>query len=200
MTIVDRVKAICLKPKDTWQVIEGESTSAADLLKNYALPLAAIGAAAGFIGRSFVGVSTVFGPTFRWPVGSGLVHAILGLALSLVIVYVMGLIIDALAPKFGAQKNKGQAMKVAIYSFTPAWVAGILSIIPSLGVLALFAFGYGIYLMHLGLGQLMKPPKEQAATYTVAAVLCGVGLLIIAGLVVTPVAAPAMMAAAPGMH
>ena len=26
MAIVDRIKGICLKPKDEWQVIEGEST------------------------------------------------------------------------------------------------------------------------------------------------------------------------------
>ena len=54
---MDRIKGICLKPKDEWQVIAGETSTTADLLKNYALPLAAIGAAASFIGGSFVGTS-----------------------------------------------------------------------------------------------------------------------------------------------
>lgn len=198
MALVDRIKGICLKPKDEWPKIEGETTSAADLLKSYALPLAASAAIAGFIGRSFVGVSTFFGATFRWPIGSGLIHTIVGLALSLVTVYVLGLIIDALAPQFGAQKNKSQALKVAVYSFTPGWVIGIVSIIPSLGILGLVGLGYGIYLLHLGLSQLMKPPKEKAATYTVVVVLCGLGLSIVTGMVLLPLFAPSMMAAAAG--
>jgi hypothetical protein len=199
MTIVDRIKGICLKPKDEWQVIAGESTSAADLLKNYALPLAAIGAVAGFIGSSLVGVS-VLGYSYRAPIATGLISAIVGLALSLVMVYVLGLIIDALAPQFGAEKNKSQALKVAVYSFTPGWVAGALRILPSLGILALIAMCYGIYVMYLGLQQVMKAPKEKAVTYTVVVVACGIGLSIVVGLVVGAVAAPAMMAAAPGMH
>ena len=49
-TIVDRVKAIILKPQQEWDAIARESLPTADLIKGYALPLAAIGAVAGFIG------------------------------------------------------------------------------------------------------------------------------------------------------
>ena len=47
MPIVQRIKGIILKPKEEWDVIAGETNSTADLLKNYALPLAAIGSVAG---------------------------------------------------------------------------------------------------------------------------------------------------------
>ena len=199
MAIVDRVKAICLKPKEEWDVIAGETTSAADLLKSYALPLAAIGAVASFIGASFIGFSVPFIGTIRAPVASGLIGAAAHLALMLVAVYLLGIIIAALAPQFGAEKNQAQALKVAVYSFTPGWVAGVLRIIPSLGILGLVAMAYGIYVMHLGLQQLMKPAKEKAATYTVVVVLCGVGLMIVLGLVVGAITAPAMLAA-PGLR
>jgi len=200
MTIVERVKRICLKPKDEWQVIAGETTSAADLLKNYALPLAAIGAVAGFIGVSIVGFAALGG--FHVPIATGLISAIVGLALSLVMVYVLGLIIDALAPQFGAEKSKSQALKVAVYSFTPGWLAGVLGIIPSAltGLLGLVALGYGIYVLHLGLAQLMKPPQEKATIYTVVVVLCGVGLGIVRNIIAGAITAPAMMAAMPGFH
>ncbi len=81
MSIVERVKAICLKPNAEWGVIEQESTSTADLFKKYAIPLAAIGPIAAFIGYSLVGVS--LGPfgTFRWPIGSGLGFAVQSFAL-----------------------------------------------------------------------------------------------------------------------
>jgi hypothetical protein len=183
MAIVQRIKAICLKPKEEWQVIAGESSSTADLFKNYALPLAAVGAVAGFIGMSFIGITIPVIGTVRTPVASGLVGAIVRLGLSLAGVYVLALIVDALAPKFGAEKNSAQALKVAVYSFTPGWVAAALNILPSLGALAGLAGLYGIYLLYLGLLALMKCPKEKAVGYTVVVVLCGIGVFLVIGLV-----------------
>lgn len=175
MAIVDRVKAICLKPKDEWQVIAGETSTTQDLLKNYALPLAAIGAVAGFIGMSLIGVSG-FGITIRTPVGSGLIGAIFRLALSLVSVYLVAILINELAPKFGGEKNLSQALKVAVYSFTPVWVASVLFILPMLGLLVLGAVGYAIYILYLGLLTVMKSPKDKATVYTVVVVLVGLVL------------------------
>ncbi len=51
MSIVDRAKNICLTPNTEWPVIAGESAQTGALITGYVLPLAAIGAVAGFIGR-----------------------------------------------------------------------------------------------------------------------------------------------------
>jgi hypothetical protein len=182
MTIVQRIKGICLKPKEEWQIIAAESTSAADLLKKYVAPLAAIGAAAGFIGMSFIGVSA-FGVSVRMPLVTGLVGAVIGFVAALVEVYVLALIIDALAPKFGGEKNSSQALKIAAYSFTPALVAGVLRIIPTLGILAGLASLYGVYLLYLGLPQLMKSPPEKTVSYTLVVVACAIGVFLVLGLV-----------------
>ena len=183
MSIIERVKAICLKPTAEWGVIEQESTSTADLFKKYAIPLAAIGPIAAFIGYSLVGVS--LGPfgTFRWPIGSGLGFAVQSFALALLGVFVVAQIINALAPSFGAQKSPQQALKVAVYAYTPAWVAGVVHILPSLGLLAFVASLYSIYLFHLGLQQLMKPPKEKAISYTAAVAGCAIGVMIVLSLI-----------------
>jgi hypothetical protein len=42
-----------------------------------------------------------------------------------------------LAPSFGDEKNSGQALKVAVYAYTPAWVAGVLQVLPPLRLLAI---------------------------------------------------------------
>jgi hypothetical protein len=184
MPIVQRIKGIILKPKEEWGVIAGETNSTADLLKNYALPLAAIGAVAGFIGSSFIGVSIpIIGGTYRAPMATGLVAAAVHLAIQLASVFILGMIIDALAPKFGGEKNGAQALKVAVYSFTPGWVAGALHIIPSLGILAALAGLYGIYVLYLGLPRLMKCPPEKAVVYTLVVVACGIGIGIVAGII-----------------
>ena len=172
-----------MKPKQEWEVIAGETSSTADLLKNYALPLAAIGAVAGFIGLSFIGMSVPFLGTYRVPMVTGLVSAAVGLAIQLASVFVLGLIIDALAPKFGGEKNSAQALKVAVYSFTPGWAVSVVRILPSLGILAGLASLYGIYVLYLGLPRLMKSPQEKAVTYTLVVVACGIGIFIVAGLI-----------------
>jgi hypothetical protein len=194
MPIVQRIKGIILKPKEEWDVIAGETSSTADLLKNYALPLAGIGAVAGFIGSSIIGVTIPFIGTYRAPMVSGLVGAAVGLGIQLASVFVLGLIVDALAPKFGGEKNSAQALKIAVYSFTPGWVAAALRVLPSLGILSALAGLYGIYVLYLGLPRLMKCPQEKAVTYTLLVVLCGIGIGLVAGLITGAVVGAGAMA------
>jgi len=174
MALKDRVQNIIVKPSQEWDVIAGETTSTPDLIKNYALPLVAIGVIAGFIGSTLIG-------SFRF--ATGLAVAIAAGVMALVGVYVLGLIINALAPKFGGEKNSAQALKVAVYSFTPGWVAAALRVIPSLGILAALAGLYGIYVLYLGLPRLMKCPQDKAVTYTLVIVACGIGIGIVAGVI-----------------
>lgn len=183
MAIVDRIKNICLTPTSEWGVIAGETTSAGSLITGYAAPLAAIGAAAGLIGGSLVGVSLPFMGTYRVPIVAGLVTAIFTFVMAIVGVFVLSLIIDALAPTFGGERSSAQALKVAVYSYTPAWVAGVLHILPALGILALLAAFYGLYLLYLGLPRLMKCPQDKALGYTAVVVICAVVIAVVIGAV-----------------
>jgi hypothetical protein len=174
MNIVERVKRICLTPNTEWPVIAAESTSAGALISGYVLPLAGISAIAGFIGGSLVGHTLPFIGTYRVPIVAGLAAAVVGVVMTVAGVFVMSLIINALAPTFGAQKNSDQALKVAVYSFTPAWVAGVFMILPALGMLAALGGLYGLYLLYLGLPRLMKCPDDKAVGYTVVTVICAI--------------------------
>jgi hypothetical protein len=93
--------------------------------------------------------------------------------------FIVAFIINALAPTFSAEKNSAQALKVAVYSYTPAWVAGVLHIVPTLGVLALLAALYGLYLLYLGLPVLMKSPQDKAVGYTVVVVICAIVVSVV---------------------
>jgi hypothetical protein len=66
---------------------------------------------------------------------SGLVTACFVLAAAVIGCFIVAYIINALAPTFGATKNNDLAFKVAAYSYTPAWVAGVLQILPPLAPL-----------------------------------------------------------------
>ena len=111
--LIDRVKAILLTPKSEWPIIASESSTIADIYKHYVLLLAAVPAVAGFLKSTLVGYSIPFAGTVRVGIGAGLSGMVLQYVLSLVGVYVLALIVDALAPTFGAQKDRTQAFKLA---------------------------------------------------------------------------------------
>src|SRR5687768_13665767 len=194
MALIDRVKNILLTPKTEWEVIDGESTPTQDLIVKYVLPLAGVAALASFIGWCVVGQSLPFVGTWRMSIGWGLGLAVWHVIGAVIAVFVLGFIIDALAPTFGAQKNSAQAFKVAVYSYTPAWVAGILNILPMLAPLAILAGLYAIYLLYLGLPRVMKNPAEKSAGYTAVTVIAAIVLSVIISVIGGLVAAPAMMA------
>lgn len=192
MNLVERAKNITLSPKTEWPVIAEESTNTADLFKNYVAPLAAIPAVAGFVGMSLIGFSVAMLGTIRLPIGVGITAMVMNFVFALAGVYLISLIIDALAPQFGAQKNSMQALKLAAYSFTPAWLAGILSLLPSLSMLSLLAGLYSIYVLYLGVPVLMKAPEEKAVAYTAASVVCSIVIMVVFGLVIGAITGSSM--------
>jgi hypothetical protein len=188
MDIVRRVQDILLKPRETWPTIASEPGDAGSLYRQYLMILAAIPALAGFLGMTLVGLG--FG--MRVPALFGLSAMLVNYVLTLVMVYVLALIVDALAPTFGGTRDRMQALKLVAYGSTAALVGGIFSLLPMLSILGLLAALYSIYLFYLGLPVLMKCPQDKAVAYTAV-----VGVLsIVAGLVVGALAA-AML---PGMH
>jgi hypothetical protein len=179
--LIARVKNIILTPVTEWAAIDAEASSAGAIYIQYVAPLAAIGAIAGFIGRSIVGISLPYFGTYRAPFVSGVVMAVVMYALTFLSVFIVALLIDALAPTFGGQKDSLRALKVSAYSYTPAWVAAGLQIFPSLGIIGLLAGLYGIYLLYLGLPVLMRSPKDKAVGYTAVVLVGAVVLYAIIG-------------------
>ncbi len=182
MNLIERAKRILLQPRETWAAIDAEPTDIATLYTRYAMILAAIPAVCGFIGLSLIGFSA-FGVSVRVPLLSGLVNMVLSYVLSLVGIFVLGLIIDALAPSFGGQKNAIQALKVAVYASTAAMLGGVFSLVPALSVLGLLAALYSIYLLYLGLPVLMKSAPEKSVVYTVVVLVAAIVMGLIMGAV-----------------
>ena len=182
MPLVDRVKNILLNPRQEWAVIDAEPTVPVELYKQYIMPLAAIGPVATMIGSTVFGYRIPLVGTFRAPIGQALASMVVTYLLTLGAVYVLALIIDALAPNFGGTKNQLQALKVAAYSSTASWVAGIFSLIPGLRWLNILGL-YSLGLLYLGLPVLMKAPEEKALAYTILVILAALVLFLVIGLV-----------------
>ena len=184
MNLVERVKRILLTPRAEWEVIHAEATTPRALYTGYIMPLAAIGPLALVIRLSVFGLRVPFGgAVYRVPIGSLATSTVVRYVLTLVGVYVLALIIDGLASTFGGTPNRIQALKVAAYSSTAAWVAGIFAIVPALSILGILGL-YSLYLLYLGLPVLMKAPSEKAVAYTVLVIVAAIVLFFVIGIVV----------------
>jgi len=200
--IIERVKAILTTPRTEWPVAAAEPATTSSLYTGYIAIVAAFPIIAGFIKGSLIGTSFL-GVTVRTPIGMGIVGMVLHYALTLALAYVMALIINALAPTFGGQKDMVQSLKTVAYAWTASWVAGIAVIVPWLGwLIAIAGAVYAIYLLYLGLPHTMKCPAEKAVGYTAVSVIIAIVLSWIIALIVGGVIGTAAMtgAAMGGMH
>ena len=186
--LLARARDILLQPRDTWPAIAAEPATPASLYIGWVLWLAAIPPLANFIGRAVFGVSVPFVGTVRHGLGGLLTHLLVSYAVALVMVFVMALIVDALAPSFDGSKDRLQALKTVAYAYTPVWIVGALGLIPQLMaltvLLSLAAAGYAIYLLYLGLPATMKCPPDKAAGYAAVSVIIGIVLAIVLGAIV----------------
>lgn len=180
MNLVPRLQDILLKPKDTWPAIEAEGGDTASIYKNYVIFLALVPAVAGFIGMSLIGMR-VFGVSIRVPVFSGLANMVVGYVMSLVMVFVLGLIANALAPSFGGTPHPLNALKLVAYGSTAGFLGGVFSLLPSLSILGVLAALYSIYLIYSGVPVMMKSPPEKAAGYTAVLMVCGIIAALLVG-------------------
>lgn len=185
--IIKRVIAIITKPTEEWEVIKNETMTVGDMYTKYAIFLAAIPAIAGFIGNALIGTS-VMGFTVKWPISNALVWAILMYVFSLVGLFVAGFIIDALATTFGAQKDMVSSMKVAVFANTPVWIAGILYIIPALGLLVMIAALYSLYLLYLGLKIVKNPPQDKLMGYFIVVLIVDIIVFFLIGFLTSAIA------------
>lgn len=184
MDIVARAQGILLRPKEEWVKIKEEALPFPKLFSSYVLILAAIPAVAQFIGLGLVGRKVPFVGWYRYGIGKAFFYAIILYVFTIVSVYILGIIINALAPTFSSEKNTDNAMKLAVYSMTPSWVAGVLYIIPFLGILVILAGLYGIYLLYLGfVTPLMNTPKEKVVGYLVVSIVVAIILMVVVGVI-----------------
>lgn len=185
MDLGARIQGLILKPQEEWKKIKEEQTTVAELFKSYIMVVAAIPAVSQFIGYWLIGISLPVRGHYRAGFGFSLGRAAVSYILTLASIFVAGLIIDALAPTFSSKSNQLNAIKLAGYSLTPYFVAGILFIFPILGVIVLLAGLYSLYVFYLGFkAGLMDTPPEKVMGYFVVTILAEIVLGLVVSLVV----------------
>ena len=187
VSLIERVKNILFTPKEEWPVIEKETTPVSQLVVGYLLLLALIPAIANLIGYGLVGYRMPFVGYVGGSFAAGIRYAIMGFISPVIAAFVAAYVIDLLAPSFGSQKDFRRAMQLVVYSYTPALVAGVFMIIPSLGIIATLAGLYGLYLLYIGLQPMMKTPDDKVTTYFIVSLLVMIVASLVVGAILTAI-------------
>lgn len=181
--ILERAKLIILNPKDAWVAIKSEVDGIKDIYTKYLVVMAAIGPVASFL------AGIIYRPKyiFTWLVG-----AVVAYIFALVMVYLVALVLEFLAPKFGGTTTKTDGFKLTAYSYTPAYVGGILALLPALGLLQILFGIYSLYLFWVGLPTLSTVPENKRVVYFIATLVAVFVISIVIGFVllgmgITPV-------------
>jgi hypothetical protein len=157
-----------------WEQIKAEETTVPNILIGYVAPLAAIPVVCDWLGQ------TLFGHMLQFDPGQALIRGVITWILSIALVFFIGVLINAVADNFEADKNDLGAQKIAAYSLTPAFLSGFFSLWPPLWWLSLFALAAMVFLMYRGLPILMKAPQERALGYaSTVTVAAAVALIIV---------------------
>lgn len=179
-TMTERVKGFLFQPRATFKEVDSEFTKPGALWGRYIIPLAALGPLFGTIGRIIfgrrIGGTSLSDPM---PIADAVKWGILAFALALVAVFVLSKVISLLAPGFGGQKNDVQALKVAAYASTPAWLAGIFNIHGRFLIVAIIISLYSLYLLYVGLPVLMKVPGDRAMGYTAVVIIASIVIFLV---------------------
>jgi hypothetical protein len=167
--LITRVKAIIITPTAEWEKIDLEKSTAQTLLRDYLAPLVAIPAVAILLHALVSGQDNPFHALFG---------AIMFYVLSMIGVFLVAEVIFQLADNFSARQDRIKAMKAAVYSSTPLWLAGIVFLDPRFDfffVLSLWA----LFILYRGLAVLMKPPADKLMGYETVVVAVAVVMAIV---------------------
>ena len=141
-----------------------------------------------FLGLTVIGMPAGFFGRFRISPVRGFVNMILTFVMALVGAWIAAIVVEKLAPTFQSKGNTTQALKLVVYAMTPVWVAGVLHLVPVLGVLTILAALYSIYLFYLGLPVVMSTPTAQVIPYMVVSAVVVIVVSLVLGAVTTAMA------------
>jgi len=180
--LTHRVRRILVHPRSEWGRIAGEALEPRSLWLGWVIPLAAIGPIATILGALLFGF-VPFAALTGWGLRFAVRMAVVNYLGALVVVALLAWLIPRIAPRFGGTVDQDGALKVAAFSGTAAWVAGIFRLVPPFAPLAILGV-YSLYLLYVGLEVVAKVPKDRLLTCEVTLILAGAAVMFLISLVV----------------
>jgi hypothetical protein len=168
-----RMRNILFKPGQEWCVIGQEQTSAGNLVKPYALIMAALPPFAALAERLVLGRNVVRRQPLTLVLATNLVWYFVILVNMVIAAAVFRVIIRS-----GQRRLINlQGLQFATYSFTPLFLASVLAMAPAISWLTYAAILYSFFLLYVGIRVTTGEGQRAAAWHAFASGIVA-GLLV----------------------
>lgn len=175
---ISNSKNIVMSPEAEWTRIMAEEPERQSLIR-YGITMMFIAYALLFV-LTFL-FSTMISTVIPFTAAHMVASVVVQFALSLASIFIVPQILASVAPSFGGQNNSLNALKLYVFSSTPAWLGMAIGVIPVIGWLAAIAGAiYAIYLFWKHFEEAMSIPNEKKVGYLVTAIV----LLIVVNFVI----------------
>lgn len=179
--LINLAKQFILSPKEAWESVKDDTSTAQQHVTSYVFPLALIPAIATFIGVGIIGYS-VLGYRVQ-SMELGISQAVISLVSTLLGVFISGFVIHKLAPSFQTEVSLDKAVKLVGFSYTAALVGGVFNIYPPLAILVLIAALYSLYVLYLGFKPMTNVSEEKSVGYFVVSIIVIILVYVVIGIV-----------------
>jgi len=179
--LINLAKQFILSPKEAWESVKDDTSTAQQHITSYVFPLALIPAIATFIGVGIIGYSFLGVRVHSMELG--ITQAVVSLLSTLLGVYISGFVISKLAPSFQTEVSLDKAVKLVGFSYTAMLVAGIFNIIPMLGIIVFIAGLYSLYVLYLGFKPMTNVTEEKSMGYFIVSIVVIILVYIVIGIV-----------------
>lgn len=159
-----RLRYLMLYPEKAWRVIDDEKRPLRYMQRSYFFPIITITSLAAVIGALFFKHG---GLTYFYPLFLGIRYFLF----FLVTAWLTALILNEATKALDLGKDFSRAFKLTAFSLAPLYICMTASLLfESLLFVNLLAL-YGIYLLWLGIEQMINPPDHKKAPLMIAIVV-----------------------------
>lgn len=173
--LINRSKDVITDPRGVWTDVQNDNYTVVEIYKHMALPLGIVGMLTGMLQAAFSGY-------FSWMI---LRFSVLGLIVSLLMIYVASFVAKFLAPKFGGKEDLMSAMKLFVNSSIPTTVASLVMILPIgafiSGLIHFAGSIFSLYVLWQGITPMLNIPQEKKLAFYGA----NVAIMLLIGLVIS---------------
>ncbi|MEY4667806.1 MAG: hypothetical protein RL518_505 [Pseudomonadota bacterium] len=176
--LIQRVKTVVTDPSGCWDTVSADSRDAKSLFKEYAVPMAVLGALASLIGSFVSGVATVVG------VGVVLLQFVSAVIMACASGFIMAFIATKVASMVGGSVTLDRAYSWLLHASMVGFVGGLTMVVPFIGALVGFVASIAtLYWGWKGIGPMIQVPAEKRVLFFIGTIVGSFIALVLFSLV-----------------
>ena len=164
--LIERVKTVVTNPSGCWDIVSADSRDAKSRFKEFAVPMAVLGAFATLIGSFVSGVASILG------IGVILLQFVSAIVMACASGFIMAFIATKVASLVGGSVTLDRAYSWLLHASMVSFVGGLTMVVPVMGAFVGFLASIAtLYWGWKGIGKMIDVPSEKRALFYVGTIV-----------------------------